>query len=51
MSERKKEIKFSFIRKIMQICIHPALPPHFGCDPRSIFKQSKAGLNSESSFS
>ena len=27
-------------------CISPTLPPRAGCDSRSIFKQSKDGLNS-----
>ena len=35
----------------IRICIYPTLPPRAGFDPRVIFKQSKAGLNSVFSFS
>ena len=31
-------------------CIYPTLPPRIGCGTRSIFKLSKAGLNSDFSF-
>ena len=33
-----------------KVCIYPMLPPWSGCNIRSIFKQRKAGLNSEFSF-
>ena len=36
-----------FFNKIFQVCIYSTPPPQTGCDTRSIFKQSKASLNSE----
>ena len=35
----------------MNVCITQTLPPWGECDTRLIFKQSKAGLNLELSFS
>ena len=36
---------------IFKVCIYPIFPLWTECDIRSIFKQSKAGLKSEFSFS
>ena len=47
------EIRAKSIAQLLQqsnVCIYPTPPPQTGCNKRSIFKQSTAGLNSDFSF-